>query len=85
MIALSAFAFGAASFESPAEARHRGRNLAIGLGAAAATAVIIGSASRAHADDYYYRRRFRMSCGELADRCDAGSGWACDRYERRCE
>ncbi|MGL4396213.1 MAG: hypothetical protein ACRCS9_06725 [Hyphomicrobium sp.] len=98
MLGLLAFAMGLTSFDSSAEARrrHSGRNLAIGLVAgAAAAAIIAGSANaserrsrstyRAYGDDDGYRVvRRRPTCGQLLDRCNAGSDWACDRYERRC-
>lgn len=82
MLALAAFAAGMTAFQAPADAyhRHRGRNIAIGIGAAAATAIILSEAARAER-----RRGYRYSCAELYDRCDAGSNWACERYERRCE
>lgn len=83
MIALSVFLTGLTAFESPAEAGRRGRNLAIGLGAAAAAAIILSETARASERRSY--RRSRMSCGELADRCEDGSDWACERYYRRCD
>ena len=81
MLALAAFAFGMSAFDTSAEARIRGRHVAIGLGAAAATAIILSGAARA--DE---RRRYRRySCADLYDMCSEGRDWACHKYERRCE
>ena len=81
MAALAAFAISTAAFDNSAEARIRGRHVAIGLGAAAATAIILSGAARA--DE---RRRYRRySCEDLYDLCSEGRDWACHKYERRCE
>lgn len=61
--------------------RHRGRNIGLGiLGAAAATAIIAGAA---RADGRRYRRG--ESCEYLDYKCSQGHGWACRKYEYRCE
>jgi hypothetical protein len=60
---------------------HHGRNVALGiLGAAAATAIVAGAA---RADGRRYRRG--ESCEYLDYKCSQGHGWACRKYEYRCE
>lgn len=60
---------------------HHGRNVGLAiLGAAAATAIIAGSA---RADRRSYRRH--DSCEYLDYKCSQGYGWACRKYEYRCE
>lgn len=57
------------------------RNVGIGLlGTAAAVAVISGAA---RADGRRYRRG--ESCEYLDYKCSQGYGWACRKYEYRCE
>lgn len=57
------------------------RNVGIGLlGTAAAVAVISGAA---RADGRRYRRG--ESCDYLDYKCSQGHGWACRKYEYRCE
>ena len=67
---------------SPADARHRGRNVAIGVLTGAAALAIIANGNRAHASDYDdgdYNQ-----CRRWRHRCDDGSDWACRKYDRNC-
>lgn len=74
-----------ASTDAEARRRHHGRNVALGvLGTAAAVAIIAGSSRSAYADDDYRYRRGPSRCDRLAYRCNNGSDWACDKYERTC-
>lgn len=70
--------------QSSVETVHNGRrfrNVGIGLlGTAAAVAVISGAA---RADGRRYRRG--ESCDYLDYKCSQGHGWACRKYEYRCE
>lgn len=69
-----------------AEARNRGRNVALGvLGGAAALAIIAGSSRRAHASDYEdnYDDGDRQ-CRRWRYRCEDGSSWACRKFDRNC-
>lgn len=72
---------GAAPQSSIVNVHRRGRNVGLAiLGAAAATAIIAGSA---RADRRSYRRH--DSCEYLDYKCSQGYGWACRKYEYRCE
>lgn len=64
------------------DVRGRGaRNVGLAiLGAAAATAIIAGAA---RADRRSYRRH--DSCEYLDYKCSQGYGWACRKFEYRCE
>lgn len=75
-IALATFGFATSSFSHQADAGHRSRAFAIGLGTLAA-ATIIASQNRSYSSP-------RLTCGELLDRCYEGRDWACRRFENRC-
>lgn len=86
--ALMALSAVAPAMTTDAEAR-RGRGAAIGAGVALGIlgAAAIAGANRSYADDGYGYDRgygYRDACGKWAYRCDRGSGWACDKYERNC-
>lgn len=65
---------------TPAEARH-GRGLAIGAG------VVLGAAALAAAAEARDRRGYswRRQCRRWYIRCEDGSDWACEKYDRHCD
>ncbi len=77
----------------PADARN-GRNAAIAAGAVLGVAAAVALSSRARADDGYYDRRdygyrgdrggYGNDCRRLSYKCDRGSDWACEKFDRNC-
>ena len=82
-----------------ADHRHRGRNAAVGIIAGAAALAIIANSNRAHASDYddgdeehhHHRRVYRYieddgegQCRRWRHRCNEGSDWSCEKFERNC-
>jgi hypothetical protein len=69
-----------------AEAR-RGRGALIAGGVIlGATALAIAGSRRSHASEYYADDEddsWRRRCRQLEHRCNEGSDWACEKYERR--
>jgi hypothetical protein len=82
-------AFGAAlpATSTDAEAGHRRGALIAGGIILGATALAIAGSRRAHASSPDYAddedEAFRRRCHQLEHRCDAGSDWACEKFERR--
>jgi hypothetical protein len=74
---------------APAEARHRGRGVAIGAGIVlgVTAAALLANSRRAHADDGYYhesrRSAFWETCRKWYRQCEDGSNYACEKYETR--
>jgi hypothetical protein len=70
----------------PAEARNRGAWIAGGV-ILGATALAIAGSRRSHASEVYVDEdedeAFRRRCHQLEHRCNEGSDWACEKYERR--
>lgn len=71
------------SMTTSAEAR-RGRNLAIGAGVVLGAAALAAAANRAEAREYR-RSGWRSRCRRWYHRCEDGSDWACEKYERNCD
>ena len=85
--------------DASADHRHRGRNAAVGIIAGAAALAIIANSNRAHASDYddgdeehhHHRRVYRYieddgegQCRRWRHRCNEGSDWSCEKFERNC-
>jgi hypothetical protein len=82
-------AFGAALpvTSTSAQAGHRRGALIAGGVILGATALAIAGSRRAHASEVYVDddedEAFRRQCRRLEHRCNEGSDWACERYDRR--
>jgi hypothetical protein len=70
-----------------AEAGHRRGAWIAGGVILGATALAIAGSRRAHASEVYVDEdedeAFRRRCHQLEHRCNEGSDWACEKYERR--
>lgn len=68
-----------------AEARNRGRNIAIGAGILLGAAALAASSNRAYANDYRPRGRsgFWSTCRKWLRQCNNGNDWSCEKYETR--
>lgn len=67
-----------------AEARNRGRNVAIGAGIILGAAALAAAANRSEARGYRSDRRgFWATCRKWYRQCDAGNDYACEKYETR--
>ena len=87
LVALLAFGAALPATSTPAEAGHRRGALIAGGIILGATALAIAGSRRAHASTPDYDddedEAYRRQCRRLEHRCNEGSDWACERYERR--
>lgn len=84
--ALVAVSLMAPILSTEAEARRgRGAALGLGIGLGILGAAAIAGSNRAYADDHYYEGpRYRDQCGKWNYRCNRGSDWACEKFDRHC-
>lgn len=86
LVALTAISAAIPVVTTNAEARRghgHGRGLAIGAGVLLGAAALAAGSRRSYAGDRHYYNG-GSQCRRWRWRCNDGSDWACDKYDRHC-